>query len=214
MKGLNVIIGILAIGIVALIVTSCSVGSTTPSSPIPNETQIDAVKNDIGNDLDDFKFAINGTVYSVSEELRVNDFTYAGWKLDTDTKNSYDPMPGRAKSKSFPISKKGGDGYPKAQIYLVVENWAPQSTSLDMCRVAEITIEASLKTNLILADGLSWDNTIEEFAKAYNLPADSYTNTDSEKVIIHYDEERRCYIYLYFYNDTSKLKSLELKFLM
>lgn len=193
--------------VVGLLAVGCSGGTETASNGgIPTAEQLEASKAELGTEISDLKFSLNGTVYQFP--FTVQSMLDDEWSIDKSVMDELETMPGYTESTLFAIQKKGDSNYGAAKCSVTVENETPSDVSLVQLDLKTLRISKEDGATLIFPQGITWDSTFEEVA-AYQSSDDLISDTADALVIVFANEENSKAVNLFFDQETRTLSTVQ-----
>lgn len=205
MKKMKIIALALATGLLAV---GCSAGTDTASNGgVATAEQIEAATSELGTDITDLKFSLNGTIYQYP--FYVQAMLDDGWALDKSVASELETMPANTISTTFSLEKKGDSNYGKGRCYGTVSNLTTVDFPIGELEFATLEISKEYGATLILPQGITWDSTFDEVVAAYH-PSDDRICDEAEAIyIIFTNEENNKHINLYFDTETRTLSRVQ-----
>lgn len=207
MKKHNLFIGFVASAMIALCVgCTPSVGDSTTG--IPTSEQLSAVESELGNDIRDLKFSLDGKVYEYP--VSVSDMTANGWYLDTESMGGITTIPANSVTSNYVALKKNKEnGYPITYCNVKFENKSSAEIQVEDGEINEFIIRRDKGATLILPNNITWDSTFEEVVDAYGITDDeNFDSTDLPRIIIQ-DKNSDTRLVIEFSSSTRKIKELK-----
>lgn len=206
MKKMKVMVLALAAGLLAM---GCSAETETASNGgIATAEQIEAATGELGTEITDLKFSINGTIYQYP--FTVQTMLDDGWVLDESVASELETMPANTISTTFSMEKKGDSNYGKGLCYATVSNATAADIPLGQLEFDTLEISKEYGATLILPQGITWESTYDEVVAAYQ-PSEDVIVDEADMELLYFvlmnEENGKC-IYLYFDTETKTLSKV------
>lgn len=206
MKKMKIMALVLAAGLFA---AGCSAETETASNGgVATAEQIEAATSELGTEIIDLKFSLNGTTYQYP--FTVQTMLDDGWKVDESVASELETMPANTISTTFSLEKKGDSNYGKAICYATVSNATATDIPLGQLEFDTLEISKEYGSTLILPQGITWESTYDEVVAAYQ-PSDDAIVDEADVDMLYFvlmnEENGKC-IYLYFDTETRTLSKV------
>lgn len=191
----------------SLFCTACSSAVADENSGIPTEEQIAAVKNELGDDLQELKFSVDGKIYQYP--VRMQEMQDNGWYIDQEAAKDLKTLPGNVITTAFSLRKNKDGDYPITSCSVQAENVSSSEIEISQSTLGHITFHLEKGATVILPQGITWDSTFDDVCAAYHPADDCIIDSDGMQMIQFSNADYSGRMTIEFNSDTHKIKSIE-----
>ncbi len=192
------------------LVTGCGrnmTGMANESDGLATDEQIAAVKGELGDDMNELKFSIDGVVYQYPMTMQT--MLDADWYLDSSVKKELQTLEGNTRTTGFVLRKDRSGEYGITECSVVASNDSSYEKEIGETNLYNLNFRREKGAVLVLPQGLKWDSTFEEVCEAYKPSADYIIDQDGVLTITFTNSSYDGHLVMWFDTQTRELSELK-----
>lgn len=192
------------------LVTGCGrnmTGMANESDGLATDEQIAAVKEELGDDMNELKFSIDGVVYQYPMTMQT--MLDADWYLDSSVKKELQTLEGNTRTTGFVLRKDRSGEYGITECSVVASNDSSYEKEIGETNLYNLNFRREKGAVLVLPRGLKWDSTFEEVCEAYKPSADYIIDQDGVLTITFTNSSYDGHLVMWFDTQTRELSELK-----
>ena len=177
------------------------------SDGLATDEQIAAVKGELGDDMNELKFSIDGVVYQYPMTMQT--MLDADWYLDSSVKKELQTLEGNTRTTGFVLRKDRSGEYGITECSVVASNDSSYEKEIGETNLYNLNFRREKGAVLVLPQGLKWDSTFEEVCEAYKPSADYIIDQDGVLTITFTNSSYDGHLVMWFDTQTRELSELK-----
>lgn len=192
-----------------ILATGCGMtaGGANESDGLATEEQIAAVKDALGDNMNELKFSVDGVVFQYP--MTMQEMLDADWYLDSSVKNELKTLEENTRTSGFVLRKNRSGEYGITECSVVAGNESSFEKEIGETDLYNLTFRREKGMVLILPQGLTWDSTYEDVCEAYQPGADYRTDQDGILTITFTNASYDGHLVMRFDAQTRELSELK-----
>lgn len=142
-----------------------SSSNNNKSSHHATDEEIQEITPQLGNELLDGKLYIDGNIYEMA--FTAQDLIDNGWDFDAGVKKNSPTLPGNTRTNSTRLDKEGENN---KSLSVTLINYSSEKVDLEDATILSVSPSTISGNKIILPQGITWKNTLEEVKAAYGEP--------------------------------------------
>lgn len=191
----------------AIFVAGCGLGTANDNDGLPTEEQLAAAKAELGEDMSELKFSIDGVIFQYP--MLVQDMLDAGWYVDNSVKNELKTLEANTRTTNFVLRKNGDGEYGTTECSVVASNSGASEVEIGETKLYNLNFRREKGSVLILPQGLDWDSTFEEVCDAYKPSQEQTADMEGVLSIQFTNGSGDGHLTMWFDAETRKLSELK-----
>lgn len=204
------ILSALVVFMAAFLITGCGMnatGASNESDGLATDEQIAAVKEELGDDMNELKFSIDGVVYQYPMTMQT--MLDADWYPDSSVEKELKTLEGNTRTTGFVLRKNRSGEYGITECSVVASNDSSYEKEIGETNLYNLNFRREKGAVLVLPQGLRWDSTFEEVCEAYKPGADYIIDQDGVLTITFTNSSYDGHLVMWFDTQTRELSELK-----
>lgn len=191
----------------AFFVAGCGLSAANDNNGLPTEEQLAAAKGELGNDMSELKFSVDGMIFQYP--MIMQDMLDAGWYVDNSVKNELKTLEANTRTTNFVLRKNRDGEYGITECSVVASNSGVSEVEIGETKLYNLNFRREKGAVLILPQGLNWDSTFEEVCEAYQPSQEQIADMEGVLSIQFSNASGDGNLTMWFNAETRKLSELK-----